>query len=58
MREIAPHTEGAVVGSAFMRLIEEQSGTPDLEERLEALAREFKTGLYYPLPGKATAEEQ
>ena len=28
MEEIAPHAEGAVVGSAFMRLIEQNSGIP------------------------------
>ncbi len=45
MEEIAPYAEGAVVGSAFMRLIEEHSGDSSLESKVEALAREFKRGL-------------
>lgn len=45
MEEVAPFAEGAVVGSAFVRLIEEHSRDESLEARLEALAREFKRGL-------------
>ena len=45
MEEVAPHAEGAVVGSAFMSLVEEHGSAPDLESRLEALAAEFKRGL-------------
>ena len=45
MEEIAPYAEGAVVGSAFMRLIEEHAATNHLEDKLEALARDFKRGL-------------
>ncbi len=36
--------DGVVVGSAFVRLIETYSGKPELEEKLEALARELKNG--------------
>lgn len=45
MEEIAPYAEGAVVGSAFMRLIEEYAASDYLEDKLEALARDFKRGL-------------
>ena len=48
MQAVAPHAEGAVVGSAFMSLIEEYSARTDLEDRLEALAAEFKKGLVLP----------
>lgn len=51
MEEVAPHAEGAVVGSAFMSLIEAHSAERDLEERLEALAAEFKLGLALPSNG-------
>lgn len=36
--------DGVVVGSAFVRVIENYAGTPELEEKLEALARELKSG--------------
>ena len=36
--------DGVVVGSAFVRVIEKYAGTPELEGKLEALARELKTG--------------
>ena len=45
MEEVAPHAEGAVVGSAFMSVVEKHGGAPDLESRLEALAADFKKGL-------------
>ena len=51
MEEVAPHAEGAVVGSAFMSLIEAHSAERDLEDRLEALAAEFKRGLALPSNG-------
>ena len=55
MEEVAPHVEGAVVGSAFMSLIEEHAAAPDLEGRLEALCREFKKGLAVPGRGRMAA---
>ncbi|MBM3752601.1 MAG: tryptophan synthase subunit alpha [Acidobacteria bacterium] len=36
--------DGVVVGSAFVKLIEAHAGTPELEPRIEALARELKNG--------------
>lgn len=48
MEEIAPHAEAAVVGSRFMRLIEERSGEAGLEDELAALATDFKRGLALP----------
>lgn len=36
--------DGVVVGSAFVKLIEAYAGTPELEPRIEALARELKNG--------------
>jgi tryptophan synthase alpha chain len=43
--EIGAVADGVVVGSAFMRLIEEHAASPDLEERLEAFTRSLKEGL-------------
>ena len=48
MEAIAPHADAAVVGSAFMRLIEDHASASDLDERLERLAGEFKDGLKLP----------
>lgn len=48
MQGVAPHAEGAVVGSAVVRLIEECSTAPDLESRLEGLAADLKRGLTFP----------
>ena len=36
--------EAVVVGSAFVRLIENNAASPDLDAKLEALARELKQG--------------
>ena len=52
MEAVAPHAEAAVVGSAFMRLVEEHANDNGLEGRLEALAAEFKSGLAVPHPGR------
>ena len=41
--EIATYAEGVVVGSAIVRLIEEHAASPDLEQRLEELARALAT---------------
>ena len=45
MQDVAPHAEGAVVGSAFMRVVEEHGSSTGLESRLEAMAADFKRGL-------------
>ena len=58
MREIAPYAEAAVVGSAFMRLIEQRASAGDLEDRLERLAAELKGGLRLPQPSVAAMAEQ
>jgi tryptophan synthase alpha chain len=42
--ELGRQVEAVVVGSAFVRLIERNSGTPGLEAELESLARELKQG--------------
>ncbi len=44
-REIAPHADGIVVGSAFVKLIEENSGTNRLTETVASFAREIKQAL-------------
>ena len=36
--------DGVVAGSAFVRVIEKYAGTREMEDKLEALARELKTG--------------
>ncbi len=51
MQEVAPHADAAVVGSAFMRLIEEHSTAPDLEFRVEEMASDFKRGLAWTAAG-------
>jgi tryptophan synthase alpha chain len=42
--ELGRQVEAVVVGSAFVRLIERYARDPGLEARLEALARELKSG--------------
>jgi tryptophan synthase alpha subunit len=37
--------DGVAVGSAFVRVIEQNAASPDLEKKLEALARELAGGL-------------
>ncbi len=58
MELVAPYAEGAVVGSAFMRLIEEHSGSSGLAAQLESLARDFKTGLTLPRSGGEAARQR
>ena len=41
---VAAVADAVVVGSAFVRLIEENASSPELLEKLEAAAREFKQG--------------
>jgi tryptophan synthase alpha chain len=41
---VAPHAEAAIVGSAIMRLIEQQQNAPDLAEQLAAFAAHLKSG--------------
>jgi len=45
MAALAPYADAAVVGSAFMRLIEENREQPDLAGRLTSLAAALKGGL-------------
>ena len=42
--ELGRLVEGVVVGSAFVRLIEQNAGDPELEAKLEAFTRELKGG--------------
>lgn len=48
MQAVAPYADAAVVGSAFMRIVERHGGDADLAERLAALARDLKQGLAAP----------
>lgn len=41
VRAVASYADGAVVGSAFMRVIEDHGMSPDLEKLLESAAREL-----------------
>jgi tryptophan synthase alpha chain len=43
--EVGAVADGVVVGSAFMRLIEEHAASPDLEARLESFTRTLKEAL-------------
>jgi tryptophan synthase alpha chain len=42
--QVAGLADGVAVGSAFVRTIEEHAQAPDLEARVEALARELRSG--------------
>ena len=44
-REIAPLADGIVVGSAFVKLIEKNSGKSDLVETVSSFARGIKAAL-------------
>ena len=45
MRALAPYADAAVVGSAFMRVVEENQEAPDLAEKMRDLAARLKAGL-------------
>ncbi len=45
IRSVGEIADGVVVGSAFVRVIEQNATRPDLPARLEALARELASGL-------------
>ncbi len=45
MQSLAPHVDGAVVGSAVVRLIAKHHNEPDLAARLAAYCAELKSGL-------------
>src|ERR1700722_13252212 len=45
VRSIGAVADGVVVGSAFVRVIENNSTSPELPARMEALARELASGL-------------
>lgn len=48
MQAVAPYADAAVVGSAFMRIVEQHGGEADLADRLASLARDLKQGLAAP----------
>ena len=50
MEAMAPYADGAIVGSAFMRIVGDAGDTPELPGRLQALAAELKSGLRAPEP--------
>ena len=43
--EIAPYAEGVVIGSAFVRLIEENGSTNNLVNIISSYAKDIKTSL-------------
>ena len=45
MLSLAPYVDGAVVGSAVVRLIAKHHDEPDLADRLAAYCAELKSGL-------------
>ena len=45
VRSVGAIADGVAVGSAFVRLIEQNAASPDLEAKLQALARELSGGL-------------
>jgi tryptophan synthase alpha subunit len=48
MRGLAPYADAAVVGSAFMRVVEENLQAPDLADKMRDLAAALKAGLKVP----------
>ncbi len=48
MEAVAPYADAAIVGSAFMRLVEEHGDAPDLAARLRDFAADLKAGLKRP----------
>jgi len=44
-KEFAPLADGIVIGSAFVRLIDEHAESPDLVSRVSSLAREIKEAM-------------
>ena len=45
VRAVGGIADGVVVGSAFVRVIEQNAASPDLEAKLEAMARQLASGL-------------
>jgi tryptophan synthase alpha chain len=45
MRAVGNLADAVVVGSTLVRAIEKNAGSPDLEAKIEALARELASGL-------------
>jgi tryptophan synthase alpha chain len=50
--QLAEVADGVVIGSAFMRFIEENAAAPDLEQKLESFTRSLKEPLCQPRHGK------
>lgn len=55
MEAIAPYADAGIVGSAIMKVVEDNQQSADLPAQLEALAAELKSGLRAPQPA-ATAK--
>jgi tryptophan synthase alpha chain len=55
METIAPYADAAIVGSAFMRIVEDGQNAPDLAARLRDLAADLKAGLKAPAPATTEA---
>ncbi len=53
MEAIAPHADGGVVGSAIMKVVEDNLESADLPAKLEALAADLKSGLRAAQPTAA-----
>jgi tryptophan synthase alpha chain len=45
VRAVGALVDGVVVGTAVVRVVEENAQSPELENKLEALARELRSGL-------------
>jgi tryptophan synthase alpha chain len=45
VRAVGALADGVVVGTAVVRVVEENAQSPELENKLEALARELRSGL-------------
>jgi len=45
VRAVGALADGVVVGTAVVRVVEENAQSPELEKKLEALARELRSGL-------------
>jgi tryptophan synthase alpha chain len=53
MQALVPYADAAVVGSAFMRIVEQNQDAPDLADRMRDLAAQLKEGLWVPAQAEA-----
>ncbi len=55
MEAVAPYADAAIVGTAIMRVVEQNQGSPDLAAKVRDLAADLKAGLRAPAGAPAGA---